>query len=111
MPVLAQLNFVDDNVPVVQPSSSTSLEAAKAFFERLDSEQELTLDASDTPGKACVRTRRAIHIQSDGIRQEYEQYVAATKASGVDALAIAQYARNRAAFFRTGDMFDGFLDE
>lgn len=109
--VLAQLNCVDDNVPVGQPSSSTSLDAAKAFFERLDSEQQLTLDASNSPGKACVRTRRAIHMQSDGIRQEYKQYAAATKACGVDPLAMEQYARNRATFFRTRDMFDGFLDE
>jgi hypothetical protein len=113
LPVLAELDFVDKvNVPLVgQPSSSTSLDAAKAFFERLDSQQKLTLDASDTPGKACVRTRRAIHVQSHGIRQEYEQYAAATKASGVDPLSMEQYARNRVAFFRTGDMFDGFLDE
>jgi hypothetical protein len=112
LPGLTELDFDDSCVPLVgQPSSSTSLDAAKAFFERLDSQQKLTLDASDTPGRACVRTRRAVHVQSDGIRKEYEHYAAATKASGVDPLSMEQYARNRAAFFRTGDMFDGFLDE
>jgi len=112
MPSLAQLDFVDENVR--QPSSTTSLAAAKAFFERLDAQQKLTLDASGTPvmqGKRCVRTRRAIHIESDSLREEYQEYAAATKATGIEPLSVEQYAVNRSAFFRTGDMYDGFLDE
>ena len=112
MPLLAELDFVDDD-NVSQPSSTTSLSAAKAFFERLDAQQKLTLDASESPvlqGKKCVRTRRAVHIQSDSLRQEYEEYVSATKATGVEPLSVEEYAVNRSAFFRTGDMYDGFLD-
>jgi hypothetical protein len=111
LPSLATLDFTDENVS--QPSSNTSLAAARAFFERLDAQQTLTLDSSGTPlaqGKKCVRTRRAITTQSDSLREEYEQYASATKATGVEPLSLEQYAVNRSAFFRTGDMYDGFLD-
>lgn len=110
-PSLSQLDFVDENVS--QPSSTTSLAAARAFFERLDSQQTLTLDASGTPhdNKAkCVRTRRAIHVDSDSLQQEYQAYAASTRATGVEPLSVEQYAMNRSLFFRTGEMYDGFLD-
>ena len=110
LPSLAELDFSEN---VCQPSSTTSLAAAKAFFERLDTQQMLTLDSSGTPivqGKRCVRTRRAIAVDSGSLREEYEQYVSATKATGVDPLSVEEYAVNRSAFFRTGDVYDGFLD-
>lgn len=108
MPLLAELDFVDEGVG--QPSSS--LEQAKAFFERLDAQQKLNLDASDSPGKACVRTERAVKIESSSLREEYGQYVAATNKSGVvDPVSVEQYAMNRSTFFRRGEMYDGFLDE
>lgn len=112
LPSLAQLDFCDENV-ISQPSSTTSLAAARAFFERLDAQQKLTLDASGTPvaqGKKVVRTRRAVHIHSDALREEYQEYAGATRATGVKPLSIKQYAVNRSAFFRNGDVYDGFLD-
>lgn len=110
LPALAQLDFIDEQVS--QPSSTTSLAAARAFFERLDAQQTLILDTSDTPvgKKKCIRTRRAISVEgNDGLQKEYQDYVAATRATGVEPLSLEQYAVNRSAFFR-GDMYEGFLN-
>jgi len=43
--------------------------------------------------------------------QEYEQYTQACRASSVSPLAKAEYINNRAAYFRSKELYDGFLDE
>jgi hypothetical protein len=95
---------------VSQPSSKTSVDAARAFFERLDSTQTLTLDASQSPGKPTVRTRYMVSTDSQELQDEYDDYVEASRGTGVVPLSLQEYAENRSAYFRTKDMYDGFLD-
>jgi hypothetical protein len=100
-----------DPVQVVsQPSSKTSVDSARAFFQRLDSTQTLTLDASQSPGKPTVRTRYMVSTDSQELQDEYEEYVQASSGTGVVPLSLQEYANNRSAYFRTKDMYDGFLD-
>lgn len=108
---LTELDFSDETVR--QPSSNTSLDAAKAFFEQLDATQELNLSSAQSPilqGKACVRTTWTTNVQCPKLRQEYVAYRKATKSSGVAPLSLMEFAINRRTHLRKSDMFDGFLD-
>ena len=105
--------FVDEPVHQ-QPSSTTSVNAAKAFFARLDTTQKLVIDGSNSPqmpGQRCVRTTRTTNMANPTLKDEYDRYSAASIESGVKPLSIKEYAVNRGTYFRTSDMFDGFLDD
>jgi hypothetical protein len=95
-----------------QPSSKTSLEKARCFFEQLDEREQLTLDHSRTPvettGKACIRTSRRLapHVVADpSVHKEYNEYVKACQESGMAPRPV------ESTFFRTTVIYDGFLDE
>ena len=105
-----ELDFVEHTR---QPTSTTSVSAAKAFFDRLDSVQ-LQLDASQTPHvhtKRCGRTQKQVDLRDDDLQREHEIYSMASRQSGVTPIPLAEYAHNRSDIFRRHEMFDGFLDE
>ncbi|KAI2488955.1 hypothetical protein MHU86_26009 [Fragilaria crotonensis] len=104
-----ELDFVEDTK---QPTSTTSVTAAKAFFDRLDS-VELQLDASQTPlvhTKRCGRTQKEVDLRDGNLQREYEIYSVASRQSGVTPIPLVEYAQNRSDIFRRFEMFDGFLD-
>jgi hypothetical protein len=98
-----------------QPSSKTSVEKARCYFEQLDAKEQLTLDSSQTPPsvaagnkKACIRTRRRLadtQVADPIVLNEYKDYVTACQESGVTPRPV------QSTFFRTTAVYDGFLDE
>jgi hypothetical protein len=99
-----------------QPSSKTSVEKARCYFEQLDAKEQLTLDNSRTPpsvaagnvNKACIRTRRRLvdtKVEDPVVLNEYQDYVTACQESGVTPRPV------QSTFFRTTAVYDGFLDE
>ena len=105
----SELDFAED---AKQPTSRTSVSAAKAFFEHLDS-TELQLDASQTPlvtKKRCGRTQKQVDLRDGDLQHEYEIYSMSSRQSGVTPVPLAEYAQNRSDIFRRHEMFDGFLD-
>ena len=100
------------NTQQQQPTCTTSIDSAKAFFDRLDKTQELVITQGTTPiapRRACIRTLRPANIED--CRQEYNLYVQAL--TGVSSpLPMKHFAFHRAEFFATKKLcFDGFLDD
>jgi hypothetical protein len=107
-------SLVDTNAVCYQPSSNTSLVAARAFFEKLDTTQKLVFDKSNSKspiGHACVRTTRDANMQCPQLQDEYANYCVATKESGVEPLELTEYVSHRSTHFRKLGMYDGLLDE
>lgn len=104
---------VDGVKATKQPSSTTSVAAAKAFFDRLDA-IELQLDVSETPDihiqKECGRSKRPVDLNDGDLLHEYEGYSDASLESGVTPISLVEYAENQWHCFRRHKMFDGFLD-
>ena len=113
-----QFDFVDKLAATKQPTSTTCVSKAKAFFDRLDSTQ-LHLDAcSNTPppqqkvhNKKCGRSNKTVDLKNHNLQQEYEAYSKASQESGVTPIALLEYANHRSDIFRRNEMFDGFLDD
>jgi hypothetical protein len=97
---------------VQQPNAKSSLDEARAFFERLDATEVLTLDASATPtapGKV-YRTKARLCTTSPRFTREYSDYFQAIQATGVSPLGIQEYARHRMNFCRLGELYNGLLE-
>ena len=100
------------NAQKQQPTSTTSIDNAKAFFDQLDKAQELIITQGTTPTaprRACIRTHRPANI--DDCRRDYELYVQAL--TGVlSPLPMKHFVLHRAEFFTTKKLcFDGLLDD
>lgn len=97
-----------------QNSLHKSLDTARQFFEKLAA-QSLTLDTSGTPRqltkRPCCRTRRARRLSSPNLTAEYGRYAQVCRESGVSPLPKQEYTTNRGEYFRTNELYDGFLDE
>ena len=103
-------------------SSKTSLSAARHFFRKLDKEHHLVI-TTESESPTPNRQRRAIVTKRGGTRskrssynnlqldQEYTAYKAACEASSVSPLPKTEYVRNRGAYFRSTELYDGLLDE
>ena len=94
-----------------QPACATSVEQAKAYFDRLDETHKLVVTQGSTPiapGRPCIRTQRKIDL--DACRMEYGLYVKAL--TGISTpLQLEQFASHRASFFASSKpCFDGLLD-
>jgi hypothetical protein len=97
---------------VQQPNAKSSLDEARAFFERLDATEVLTLDASATPtapGKV-YRTKARLCTTSPRFTREYSDYFQAIQATGVSPLGVQEYARHRLNFCRLGELYNGLLE-
>ena len=108
-----EFDFVEKVAATKQPTSTTCISAAKAFFDHLDS-TKLQFDASNTRpqvhSKKCGRSTKTVNLQDDDLQQEYQAYSSASQESGVAPIALLEYANNRSEIFRRNEMFDGFLD-
>ena len=94
-----------------QPTCTTSVDRAKAFFDQLDQSQPLLVAPGATPlppSRGVQRTQRAINV--DDCRADYDRYVEAL--TGISTpLPMEQFALHRASYFATEKLcFDGFLD-
>ena len=103
-----------------QPCGQTSLSAARAFFEHLDSTHQLAVDnTAQSPelrrnrrggGAAAnnIRTMRSVRVDDAKLRREYEEYCNTTE---VTPLPIRDYVKHRTSFFRSSTTIcDGLLD-
>mmetsp|Transcript_5932 Transcript_5932/g.9881 ORF Transcript_5932/g.9881 Transcript_5932/m.9881 type:complete len:325 (+) Transcript_5932:293-1267(+) len=112
--LLGKFDFVDEASSKQQPNSTTSISAAKAFFDRLDeTELHVASSTNQTPQASRHRSGRSIKgidLHSTDLQREYEAYSSASQESGVPPIALAEYAKNRSGIFRPNEMFDGFLD-
>jgi hypothetical protein len=105
---------VDEASAKQQPNSTTSVTAAKAFFDRLD-ETELHVVATNhqTPQASRLRNGRSakqVDLDNTDLHREYADYSSASQESGVPPISLAEYAKSRSDIFRPNEMFDGFLD-
>lgn len=98
-------------------SFNTSLSVAKDFFRRIDT-QELTVSAepSSSPRhnntKAIGRSTRPVSWSTTRVlAEEYVEYAASCETFAVLPLPKASYITNRSSFFRSDEVYDGFLDE
>jgi len=122
----ANTNAITNNNSITTPksritvvSSTTSLSAARYFFRKLDRDHTLSFmkEEAETPKRHQeeVPHGRSLRAMSPSnylqLVQEYEQYTQACRASSVSPLAKAEYINNRAAYFRSKELYDGFLDE
>lgn len=102
----------DDDDGTKQPNSTTSVTAAKAFFDRLD-ETKLHVAAGTNQPSTVARHSRSVQrvdLGSTDLQREYEDYSRASQESGVPPISLVEYAKNRSDIFRPNEMFDGFLD-
>jgi hypothetical protein len=95
-----------------QPTSTTSISTAKAYFDKLDA-IELSLDTSSSPQDhpiRCGRSQKRINLCDVELQKEYKYYCFASKESGISPISLNDYAKSRSDIFRRNEIFDGFLD-
>mmetsp|Transcript_35838 Transcript_35838/g.52360 ORF Transcript_35838/g.52360 Transcript_35838/m.52360 type:complete len:402 (-) Transcript_35838:606-1811(-) len=112
MPDLPDLGC-QNNEPLRQPSFNTSLSSAKAFFENLDTTEQLSIDNKESLNESnsrCIRTTWRANIDCPLLRESYDEYCKATMLSGVHPISLKEYANNRAHFQHAQNLEDGFLD-
>ena len=104
----------DNNATHIQPTESSSLEAARAFFRYLDSNHRLVVDqnaASPRISSEIIRTKRSRIEHSEQLRAEYFDYCNYLAETGVDPISITEFASNWNKFVGKGSIRDGLLDE
>lgn len=104
--------FNDDNARHLQPTESSSLEAARAFFRYLDG-YRLVVDqtnASPRVSSEVIRTTRSI-VHSDQLRTEYSEYCDMLTQTGVAPITITEFASNWNRYFVGKGIRDGLFDE
>lgn len=107
--------------PVRQPTHSTSLSAARRFFQRLDAHHPLVLDRA-SGGEDCSHPTTHLAIEGRSRRRpvdetivhpvvsrEYRQHRAVCHDVGVPALSWRHFLRQR-AWYHTG-AYEGMLDD
>ena len=94
-----------------QPTCTTSVDRARAFFDQLDQNHPLLVAPGATPiapSRGVGRTQRTINV--DDCRADYDHYVQALTDISTP-LPLEQFALHRASYFATEKLcFDGFLD-
>ncbi len=103
----------DENARHIQPTESSSLEAARAFFRYLDSNHRLVVDqydASPRVSSEVIRTTRHI-VHSHQLRTEYSEYCDMLAQTGVAPITITEFASNWNRYFVGKGIRDGLLDE
>ena len=102
----------DENARHIQPTDSSSLEAARAFFRYLDSTHRLVVDQSDASPRVSsevIRTARQI-VHSEQLLTEYSEYC--NHQTDVAPITITEFANNWNRYFvGKGRIRDGLLDE
>jgi hypothetical protein len=98
----------------IQPTESSSLEAARAFYRYLDSNHRLVVvgqyDSSPRVSSEVVRsTRRIVH--SHQLRTDYADYCDVLAETGVAPITITEFASNWNRYFVCKGIRDGLLDE
>eukprot|EP00984_Skeletonema_dohrnii_P024823 scaffold13966_cov110-Skeletonema_dohrnii-CCMP3373.AAC.8 len=103
----------DENARHIQPTESSSLEAARAFFRYLDSNHRLVVDQTDASPRVSsevIRTTRQI-VHSDQLRTEYSEYCDMLAQTGVAPITISEFANNWNRYFVGKGIRDGLFDE
>jgi len=103
----------DENAHHIQPTESSSLEAARAFFRYLDSNHRLVVDQTDASPRVSsevIRTTRQI-VHSDQLRTEYSEYCDMLAQTGVAPITISEFANNWNRYFVGKGIRDGLFDE
>jgi len=99
-----------------QPGHHTSLDVARAFFEKIDADPSLlTLEQCDgrsspTPRKPRVGTTRG-KLPRAVAEREYQNYCTACRDSRVRPLPMRNFLEQRSEFFRAGEVFEGMFDD
>ncbi len=104
----------DNNATHIQPTESSSLEAARAFFRYLDSNHHLVFDqnvASPRISSEIIRTKRSRIEHTEKLRAEYSDYCNYLAETGVAPISITEFASNWNKFVGKGSIRDGLLDE
>jgi len=106
---------------VLQPSSNTSLSAAKAYFDQLDSKHVLKVSSemsSPRISHPCVRTMRKIDYNCPQLLKDYDEYCKTSQECNLSPLSLKRYTtwRNQSIFPIGGNskqmrICDGMLDE
>ena len=106
-----------DDMKIEQPTSRTSLELAKRFFEKLDQEQ-LTVsskgDMSPPPlSRPIVRTRRTLDLENNPeLARLYQTHVNFCRGAGVKPLSMKAFWEQRKQHHKPSDrVYNGFFDE
>ena len=102
-------------VSTIQPTSKSSIQSARAFFQYLDSNHHLTIakkeDESRTTSSNVIRTTRKI-MHSHELKKEYDEYFHTVSTTGIDPISIDHFARHWNLYFtQTGIIRDSLLDE
>ncbi|KAL7508288.1 hypothetical protein ACHAXN_005356 [Cyclotella atomus] len=101
----------------IQPTSKSSIESARAFFRYLDANHNLTISCDNVSESGSVThanvvrtTRRISH--SDKLLNEYDEYCKTVDGTGIDPIAIDEFAKHWNMYFTgRGIIRDGLLDE
>jgi hypothetical protein len=103
----------EDMVRPQQPSSTTALDAARAYFQRLDSSPIPLEDVNKTksPIRAVVRTRRRLRSTNPIVATEYTNYKATCQEADVEPMPIESFIKHRSDFVGNGGLYEGFLYE
>ena len=102
-----------DEVKIEQPTSRTSLELAKRFFEKLDQEQLAVStkgDMSPPPlSRPVVRTRRTLDLENN---PDYCYHLNICRGAGVKPLSMKAFWEQRKQHHKPSDrVYNGFFDE
>lgn len=110
----------DNAAPPLQVSSKTSLNLARAYFQHLDANHNLTLLNDDDAADICnvkndvIRTSRTLKNfkRNAQFRDEYRNYCETLSGSGVQPISMKEFAENWNRYFtERGVIRDGLLDE
>ena len=110
-----EVAYDNDNIAAhTQPTESSSLEAARAFFRYLDSNHHLVVDqnaSSPRISSEIIRTKRSRIEHTEQLRAEYCDYCNYLAETGVAPISITEFASNWNKFVGKGSIRDGLLDE
>mmetsp|Transcript_25636 Transcript_25636/g.49240 ORF Transcript_25636/g.49240 Transcript_25636/m.49240 type:complete len:851 (-) Transcript_25636:131-2683(-) len=110
----------NDTGPPSQVSSKTSLNSARAYFQHLDSNHNLTLLDDDDANNFCnvkndvIRTSRKLKNfkHNPQFRYDYRKYCETLSGAGVPPISMKEFAENWNRYFtERGIIRDGLLDE
>ena len=106
---------------ISQPNSNTSLDVALRFFQELDANHPLTIEAassSDIPQttsdrkhfKPSGRTRHILTLtNNERLRQDYTLYCSVCEDAHVEPLSLDHFVKQRK--LTRNNVYDGFLDD
>lgn len=95
-----------------QPSSGTELDAARAYFRKLDASPlvvESSLELPQQQPARVVRTRRRAHTNAT-MQATYTKYQGTCQEAGVQPMSVENFIKHRDQFSETV-LYEGFLDE